>query len=128
MRRLLVGGVALLLAAGCYNAPGPGNPQAQCDYARWTVAETGDQLPAGWDFRCPDPTWHDGMTVAMPDGHHFVAIGYGSLDDDDGGAWLLYVTAHESCHARGYAGLEPDTWDSEQAADACAARYGFARP
>lgn len=122
--------VALAACAPYPPAPPPGNPQAQCDHARWVVSAAGDSLPDPWEFRCPgDADGDEALAVYNSQTHErFVVIGYPALDDDDGGVWLRYVVAHEFCHARAFEGLESNPWLDENATDACAARYGFPRP
>jgi len=81
------------------------------------VENAGDHLPAGFDFRCPDseyPTrW--GATSLVPCGPCWVDINTAVIGPDD--AKLRHVVAHEFCHANGIR--------DEQAADDCAASYGF---
>jgi hypothetical protein len=89
---------------------------ARCTAARQTVENAGDHLGAGFEFRCPDtdfPRW--GATTVAPCGECFVDINTASIGPDNG--VLRYVIAHEFCHSNGIR--------DEQAADDCAARYGF---
>jgi hypothetical protein len=80
------------------------------------VEDAGDHLAAGYEFRCPNseyPRW--GSTTLAPCGSCVVEINTAAIGPDD--AKLRHVVAHEFCHSNGVV--------DEQAADDCAARYGF---
>src|SRR5947209_19463506 len=88
----------------------------RCEAARQAVENHGDHLPAGVEFRCPGsefPRW--GATSLPPCGACWVEINTGAIGPDE--AKLRHVVAHEFCHSNGVV--------DEQAADDCAARYGF---
>ena len=91
-------------------------PLNRCLAARQAVEDAGDHLAAGFEYRCPDaeyPRW--GATSLPPCGACWVQINLAAVGPDD--AKLRHVVAHEFCHSNGIA--------DEQAADDCAARYGF---
>jgi hypothetical protein len=80
------------------------------------VENAGDHLAPGFEYRCPDSEYaHWGATTVAPCGPCFVAINAAAIGPDD--AKLRHVVAHEFCHSSGIR--------DEQAADDCAARYGF---
>jgi hypothetical protein len=88
----------------------------RCQAARQAVESAGDYLGTGYDFRCPNseyPRW--GATSLRPCGSCFVEINPAAVGPNN--AKLRYVVAHEFCHSHGIR--------DEQAADACAASYGF---
>src|SRR3954452_14930243 len=88
----------------------------RCTAARQAVEAAGDHLGAGFDFRCPAtdfPRW--GATTLSPCGLCAVDINTALIGPNN--AELRYVVAHEFCHSNGIR--------DEQAADNCAARYGF---
>jgi hypothetical protein len=88
----------------------------RCLAARHAVERAGDHLAAGFEYRCPDseyPRW--GSTSLPPCGACWVEINTAAVGPDD--AKLRHVVAHEFCHSNGVV--------DEQAADDCAARYGF---
>ena len=88
----------------------------RCTAARQAVEAAGDHLGAGFDFRCPAtdfPRW--GATTLSPCGPCSVDINTALIGPNN--AELRYVVAHEFCHSNGIR--------DEQAADDCAARYGF---
>lgn len=88
----------------------------RCQAARQAVESAGDYLGAGYDFRCPNseyPRW--GATSLRPCGSCWVEINLAAVGPNN--AKLRYVVAHEFCHSHGIR--------DEQAADACAASYGF---
>src|SRR5437868_1927852 len=88
--------------------------EPRCLAARQAVENAGDRLAAGFEFRCPDSAYpHWGATTFAP--CCSVAINVAALGSDD--AKLRHVVAHEFCHSNGI--------HDEQAADDCAARYGF---
>jgi hypothetical protein len=106
------------IAAPRAGAAGPGSTAAEdrCLAARQAVDNAGDHLAAGFDYRCPDseyPRW--GATTMPPCGPCLVTINSAFIGPDD--AALRYVVAHEFCHSNGVR--------DEQAADDCAAHYGF---
>ena len=104
------------IAAPRAGAPGPGSTPAEerCLAARRAVENAGDHLAAGFEYRCPDSEYpHWGATTTAP--CCFVAINTAAIGSDD--AKLRHVVAHEFCHSNGVR--------DEQAADDCAARYGF---
>jgi hypothetical protein len=97
-------------------APGSNPAQARCLAARQAVENAGDHLAPGFGFRCPAsdyPRW--GATTLSPCGPCFVTINIALIGRDD--AKLRHVVAHEFCHSNGIR--------DEQAADDCAAHYGF---
>jgi len=84
--------------------------------ARQAVENAGDHLAAGYDFSCPDSGYsHWGATSLAPCGSCVVQINIAAIGPND--AKLRHVVAHEFCHSNGIR--------NEQAADACAASYGF---
>ena len=88
----------------------------RCQAARQAVEDAGDHLGPGFDFLCPNseyPRW--GATTVPPCGPCFVEVNLADVGPDD--AKLRYVVAHEFCHSNGVR--------NEQAADDCAAAYGF---
>ena len=90
--------------------------QDRCQAARQAVESAGDHLGAGYEFKCPNsqyPRW--GATSLRPCGSCFVEINLAAVGPDN--AKLRYVVAHEFCHSHGIR--------DEQAADSCAASYGF---
>lgn len=96
----------------------------RCLAARANVEATGDVLPPGFAFRCPDATYpHWGVTSGAPGAPHFIAINVARIGPSD--AKLQYVIAHETCHARASQGQENFYWRDEAATDRCAANYGF---
>jgi hypothetical protein len=99
-------------------------PDERCALSRGTVEHTGDVLPSGFVFRCPDTTYpHWGVTSGASGQPHFIAVNLNRIGPDD--AKLRYVIAHENCHARAAVGLENYAWTDEEATDRCAADYGF---
>jgi hypothetical protein len=103
-------------AAPRAGAPAPRSTRAEdrCRAARQAVENAGDHLAAGFEYRCPDSEYsHWGATTVAP--CCFVAINTADIGPDD--AKLRHVVAHEFCHSNGVR--------DEQAADDCAARYGF---
>lgn len=100
------------------------NDQERCDLSLGTVQHTGDVLPQGFEYRCPNSTYpHWGVTSGAPDQPHFVSINVDKIGPND--AKLRYTIAHELCHARAAVGEEPFYWRDEEATDRCAANYGF---
>ncbi|MBV8159511.1 MAG: hypothetical protein JO265_01180 [Acidimicrobiia bacterium] len=98
------------------SAPESPSAEARCLAARQVVEAAGDHLGPFFDYRCPDmtyPRW--GATTVPPCGPCFVDVNVASVGPDD--AKLRYVVAHEFCHSNGVR--------NEQAADDCAASYGF---
>jgi hypothetical protein len=80
------------------------------------VEAAGDHLGAGFDFRCPATDFSRwGATTLSPCGPCSVDINTALIGPNN--AKLRYVVAHEFCHSSGIR--------DEQAADDCAARYGF---
>ena len=78
------------------------------------MENAGDHLAAGFEYLCPDSEYpHWGATTVEP--CCFVAINTAAIGPDD--AKVRYVVAHEFCHSNGVR--------DEQAADDCAAHYGF---
>ena len=80
------------------------------------MENAGDHLAPGFEFRCPDsefPRW--GATSLPPCATCWVAINLADIGPSD--AKLRHVIAHEFCHSNGVR--------DEQAADDCAAQYGF---
>jgi hypothetical protein len=89
----------------------------RCSAARRAVENAGLHLPAGFDYRCPSSEYARWGAASLPPCDAcFVAINVAAIGPSD--AKLRHVVAHEFCHANGL--------EDEQAADACAARYGFA--
>ena len=98
------------------SAPASTPGQDRCLAARQAVENAGDQLAAGFEFRCPDsefPRW--GATSLPPCESCWVAINTADIGPSD--TKLRHVVAHEFCHSNGVR--------DEQAADDCAAGYGF---
>lgn len=96
-------------------APSAAPHPDRCTAARQAVENAGDHLAAGFAFNCPDstfPRW--GATSVLPCGSCWVDINTALIPSD---AVLRYVIAHEFCHSNGVS--------DEQAADDCAAHYGF---
>ena len=95
--------------------PGPTPAEERCLAARQAVENAGDHLGPGFEYRCPDSEYpqHWGATTWAP--CCFVAINPAAIGPDD--AKVRYVVAHEFCHSNGVR--------DEQAADDCAAHYGF---
>lgn len=88
----------------------------RCEAARQAVENAGDHLAPGFEFRCSDSEYaHWGATSVPPCGQCFVAINLAGIGPDN--AKLRHVIAHEFCHSHGIR--------DEQAADDCAASYGF---
>ena len=80
------------------------------------MENAGDHLAAGFEFRCPNSEFARwGATTVPPCRPCFVEINTADIGPDD--AKLRHVMAHEFCHSNGIR--------DEQAADDCAARYGF---
>jgi hypothetical protein len=106
------------IAAPRAGAAGPASTpaEARCRAARQAVENAGDHLAPGFGYRCPAsdyPRW--GATTLSPCGPCFVTINIAAIGRDD--AKLRHVVAHEFCHSNGVR--------DEQAADDCAAHYGF---
>lgn len=95
----------------------------RCGAALDTVSRSGDRLPDGFTFRCSDGKATDGHWGTTSGQDRWIAADLEAIGPSD--AKLRYVVAHETCHARAYAGQEPFTWTDERAADQCAKRYGF---
>ena len=111
-------------------APAPSTSEAErCEAARVWAAGQGLEVPAGWDYRCPDGAHdergdgHWGIACWNCDGGSFVGINIGLIGSSD--AALRYVVAHEICHAIEYATLGLST---ELTADLCATLHGAGRP
>jgi len=88
----------------------------RCSAARQAVESAGDHLAPGFAFNCPSsdfPRW--GATSLLPCGRCFVDINTALIGPND--RVLRYAVAHEFCHSQGIR--------DEQAADDCAAQYGF---
>ncbi len=109
-------------------ASGP-SPAERCVTALQWVAQRGLRLPAGWGYRCPSPALENGTPrwgVACwncEGAGSWIAVDVNRIGASD--ATLRYVVAHETCHARDYAGLGLST---ELGADLCAALHGAPRP
>ena len=101
----------------------------RCEAARRWAAERGLEVPAGWDYRCPDGArdeqgeGHWGIACWNCAGGSYVGINIRLIGSSD--ATLRYVVAHEICHALDYVTLGLST---ELTADLCATLHGAGRP
>jgi hypothetical protein len=110
-------------------APQPAGQADRCEAARQWASGAGLNVPAGWDYRCPDLALdaqggqHWGLACWNCAGQSFVGINIVLIGSSD--ATLRYVVAHEICHANEFVTLGVST---ELTADLCAALHGAPRP